>query len=226
MNPRVESRNANNYHLAIVIPIYGEYMLFEHFLRSSTTYDADTMSIAFAYFAPTIVKTLGYSAVGTQLHTVPPTAAAVALCLLMAYFSDHIRVRLPFVLFGTALTIAGLAILMTVHHSFSAEYAGLCLIAMGAFSAGPIIVCWYVMNLKGHEERSIGTAWMISFGNTGGIVATFAFLAKEAPRYHTGYSIVMAFTCLGALAALLYAFLILRENRMMGGNKESLKYAL
>ena len=186
--------------------------------------------IAFAYFAPTIVKTLGYSTVQTQLHTVPPTAAAFALCLAMAYLSDHMQLRSPFVAFGFALTIAGLALLMTVQHNFSALYAGLCLVAMGAFAAGPIIVCWYVMNLQGHSERNIGTAWMISFGNSGGIVATFSFLSKDAPRYHTGYSICMAFTCLGALAAILYASLITKENMksksVKGGEREPGYYAL
>ena len=193
------------------------------------TYDPVT-DTAFAYFAPTIVKTLGYSAVQTQLHTVPPTAAALALCLITAYLSDHMRLRFPFIAFGFALTIAGLAILMNVQHHFSAQYAGLCLIAMGAFSAGPIIVCWYVMNLQGHLERNIGTAWMISFGNTGGIVATFSFLSKDAPKYHTGYSICMAFTCLGALAAVLYAILVTKENiktkATKGGKRGSGYYAL
>lgn len=181
------------------------------------------MNIAFAYFAPTIVKTLGYSAVQTQLHTVPPTAAAFALCLITAYSSDRIRLRFPFIAFGFTLTIAGLAILMTVHHNFSAQYAGLCLVAMGAFSAGPIIVCWYVMNLQGNLERNIGTAWMVSFGNSGGIIATFAFLSKDAPNYHIGYSICLAFTCLGALAAAIYAYLVIMENMRLKSTEASIE---
>ena len=69
------------------------------------------------------------------------------------------------------------------------------------------------MNLNGHMDRSIGSAWMISFGNTGGIVAAFCFLAKDAPSYHMGYSICMGATCLGALAVALYAGLVILENR-------------
>ncbi|CAL8584609.1 High-affinity nicotinic acid transporter [Xanthoria parietina] len=173
---------------------------------------------AFAYFAPTIVKTLGYSAVNTQLHTVPPTAAALALCLIMAYLSDRTGLRSPFIGFGLGLIISGLAILITVHHTFSAQYAGLCLVAMGAFSAGPIIICWYVMSLDGHVNRSIGSAWIIGFGNTGGIVATFAFLAKDAPRYHTGYSILLAFVCLGSLATALYMACVWRQVKRIRAN--------
>lgn len=57
---------------------------------------------------------------------------------------------------------------------------------------------------------------MISFGNTGGIVATFAFQTEGAPFYHTGYSICMGAACLGALAAVSYAGLVWKEKRMVG----------
>ena len=157
----------------------------------------------------------------TQLHTVPPVAAALALCLICAWLSDRSRFRSPFVAFGLALVITGLGILMNVHHSFSAEYAGICLIAMGAFSAGAAIVCWYVMNLKGHANRSIGTAWMIGFGNSGGIIATFSFLTADAPYYHTGYSICMGSMCICAAAALGYAGLLWMENRKYTGDQQT-----
>lgn len=183
-------------------------------------YQPTLCHLAFGYFAPTIVKTLGYSRVETQLHTVPPFAAAFALCIITAYFSDRARLRLPFIAFGISLTITGLGILMNVHHDFSTQYAALCLAAMGAFTTGPIIICWYVMNLQGHRDRSIGTAWIISCGNCGGIVATFTFLAKDAPRYHTGYSICMGATCIGALATSVYAAMALWENKKRSSGHE------
>ncbi|KAL8787402.1 MAG: hypothetical protein Q9195_007777 [Heterodermia aff. obscurata] len=180
-------------YFAIVVPIYS-----------------------FAYFAPTIIKTLGYSTVQTQLHTVPPVAAALGLCLITAYFSDRTRLRSPYIVFCILLTITGLAILISVHDHFSAQYAGIHLIAMGAFASGPIAVCWFVMNLQGHANRSIGTAWMIGFGNIGGIVATFAFLVQDAPKYTKGYTICLAVTMVGLLASGLYGALIWRENRKRG----------
>jgi len=151
--------------------------------------------------------------VQTQLHTVPPVAAALALALIIAYLSDRTRLRLPYIAFCTSLTVIGLAILFSVHNSFSAEYGGIHLVAMGAFAGGPIVVCWFVMNLHGHAERSIGTAWIISFGNTGGIVATFAFLAADAPHYTKGYTICIAVVAVGFLATIVYGLLVWRENR-------------
>ena len=117
----------------------------------------------------------------TQLHTLPLTAAALALCLIVAYLSDRTGFRSPFNAFGLALTIADLATLTTIHYDFSTQYAGLFLIAMSACSVESVIVCWYVMNLTGDVDRSVSTAWTISFGNIGGIVSTFTFLAKDVP---------------------------------------------
>jgi len=170
---------------------------------------------SFAYFAPTIIKTYGYTTVETQLHTVPPIAAALGLTLIMAYLSDRINLRTPFIAFGIALGIIGCAILINIHHSFGPEYLGICFMAMAGFATGPIIVCWYVMNLRGHTERSIGSAWQIGFGNAGGIIATFTFLSKDAPLYHTGYSINIGSVCICALASTLYGFLIWKENRTL-----------
>lgn len=180
---------------------------------------------AYAYFAPTIIKTLGYTVVQTQLHTVPPVAAALALCLIFAYFSDNLRLRSPFILSGIFLTLIGLIILLCLHppHHFSAQYLGICFIAMGAFAAGPIVVCWYLMNLRGHVQRGVGSAWMIGFGNCGGIVATFTFLAKDAPEYRRGYAVCLGVTVVGAAAAMGYAGCIWRERRRVGrsGGKEA-----
>lgn len=76
----------------------------------------------------------------------------------------------------------------------------------------------YIMNLDGHKNRSIGSAWMIGFGNTGGIVAPFAFLATDAPYYHTGYLICVVLAVLGVAATLSYTTFVLWERR--GAHKD------
>lgn len=167
------------------------------------------------YFLPTIVKALGYGTIQTQLHSVPPFAATLGFVVIISYLSDRWRVRSPFIFFGLVLLIAGLSILISVHGAahFSAEYAGICLTAMGSFGVGGIMVCWYIMNLRGHVERSIGSAWIICFGNCGGIVATFIFLSKDKPYYHSGYSICLSMGALCAACSALYLFIIWRERK-------------
>ena len=175
-----------------------------------------------AFFTPTIVQSLGYAVVQTQLHSVPPFAAAFGFAMILAYLSDKYRSRAPFIIFGLLILLTGLGMLISIHGSsnFSAEYAGICLTAMGALGVGGIIICWYIMNLHGHVERSIGSAFMISFGNLGGIVATFTFQKTDAPFYHTGYSICLGMTALCLLSSTIYGLLIWRERKAMGEGKE------
>jgi MFS family permease len=123
----------------------------------------------YAYFAPTIIKSYGYSNIQTQLHSVPPWAAAFFFSMMVAYFSDRLRHRFLFAILPICIAIAGFAILLTVHgkEHRGTEYAALFLVTMGAYSAMPVCVCWFTMNLGGHARRSVGSAWQIGFGNIG-----------------------------------------------------------
>ncbi|OTB12490.1 hypothetical protein K445DRAFT_66309 [Daldinia sp. EC12] len=200
------------------VPVVAKDML--AFLSQPRQWFAATMYLAIlipsysvSYFLPTIVQTLGYTTVQTQLHTVPPFAAALGFALVVAYASDKLQIRSPFIFLGLALLISGLAILISVHGSayFSAQYAALCLIAMGTFGVGGSIVCWYVMNLQGHAERSIGSAWIVCVGNIGGIIAPFLFLKKDAPYYRPGYSVCLAMSALCVASCASYGLFIWRE---------------
>lgn len=69
------------------------------------------------------------------------------------------------------------------------------------------------MNLGGHHRRSVGSAWQVGFGNIGGIIAVFAFLKQDAPRYITGYTICIAFTILSITACIVYGIACHAANR-------------
>ncbi|KAK7957960.1 allantoate permease [Apiospora saccharicola] len=187
----------------------------KHWLGAIMYFSCLIPAYSLVYFTPTIVQGLGYHSVQTQLHSVPPFAAAFGLTVILAVLSDRLRVRSPFIFFQLCLLIAGFAMCMRIHgvDHFSAEYAGLCLAGMGALGVGGSIICWYVMNLRGHVDRAIGTGWMICFGNIGGIVATFAFQQKDAPLYHMGYSLVLAMAALCFASCAGYALIIWRERK-------------
>jgi MFS family permease len=167
----------------------------------------------YAYFSPGIIQSYGYSPIQTQLHSVPPWAAAFGFAMIVAWFSDRLRHRFLFAIFPICVCISGFGILINVHDNKSVQYAALFLVAMGAYTAMPVIVCWFNMNLGGHHRRAVGSAWQVGFGNIGGIIAVFAFLKKDAPKYTTGYSICVAFACLSALSCLAYFVMCSWQNR-------------
>lgn len=133
--------------------------------------------------------------------------------MIIPTLSDMTKLRAPFAIFCICVAITGFAILIAVHDNTKLQYAALFLVAMGAYSAMPVIVCWFNMNLGGHHRRSVGTAWQVGFGNIGGIISVFAFLSKDAPLFTTGYSICLAFTTLSIIACVIYGIGCWSANR-------------
>ncbi|KAF3482388.1 putative MFS transporter [Arthroderma uncinatum] len=181
---------------------------------------------SYAYFAPTIIKTYGYGPIQTQLYSIPPWAVAFVFAMALAYVSDRVGHRVSFAVLPIALAIAGFSILLTVHGvaNRNVQYGALFLITCGTYSAMPIIICWYAMNLSGHKRRAIGTGWQIGFGNIGGIIATYSFLQKDAPQFKPGHSISIAFLCVAVMSSCLYLVLILSRNKKkdsLGGSTQA-----
>lgn len=177
--------------------------------------------IGYAYFAPIIIRRLGYGRIQRQLHSIPPAACALVFSLLVGYCSDKAKHRFLFALGCMCIAIAGLGTLLNIHDKHEVEYAALFLVSMGVFSEIPIIICWFNLNLAGHRRRSIGSAWQIGFGNLEGFVATFTFTTSDAPYYHTGYSICMGFICLSAVARLLYLVVVWKRNLQQKRNTKA-----
>jgi len=133
--------------------------------------------------------------------------------MLVAWASDRLRHRFLFTLIPIAIGIAGFAMLLTGTTNLQLRYTALFLVTCGCYSAMPVIICWFTMNLGGHHRRSVGSAWQIGFGNIGGIIATFAFLQKDAPLYKPGISICTGFICLSAASCVVYFFSVWGQNK-------------
>ena len=165
----------------------------------------NTAGYSVGYFLPTIIRSFHYSTIQSQLYSVPPFAAAWAFSMLLSYTSAYLRHSFGFILFTAALALSGSAVLLNVHTNVHVMYAATFLITAGVFGSAPIAIMWYVMNLRGHTQRALGTAFMIGCGNIGGIVATFSFQTGDAPAYHQGYIIITFATALFGSAAIAYA---------------------
>ncbi|KAI9854642.1 MAG: hypothetical protein M1824_000228 [Vezdaea acicularis] len=168
----------------------------------------------YAYFSPSIIQTFKYTTVQTQLHSVPPWAASFVASLLIAFASDKARHRFSFILFSMAIAVSGYAVLLAVPSTTNnhVNYAALFLLVIGTYSAMPIILCWFQMNLGGHHRRSIGSAWQIAFGNIGGIIAVYAFL-HDVPRYRPGYGTGLGFVGISLIATVAYYVACVAQNR-------------
>ena len=132
--------------------------------------------------------------------------------MVVAFISDRLRHRFAFILVTCCIAIAGFATLLSTAPN-TAKYGALFLVTSGTYSALPLIVCWFNMNLGGHHRRAVGSAFQIGFGNSGGIISTYAFLMRDAPAYVPGYAICIGFIGLSAVATVVYFVGVLTANR-------------
>ena len=88
--------------------------------------------------------------------------------MCMAFLSDRLRHRFAFALVPMLIAMAGYGVLLNITDPkrHMVQYGALFLVTSGCYSAMPVLVCWFAMNLGGHRRRSVGTAWQIGFGNS------------------------------------------------------------
>ncbi|CDK24943.1 unnamed protein product [Kuraishia capsulata CBS 1993] len=170
-------------------------------------------SYGYAYFAPTIIKGLGYTAMEAQRHSIYPWIVAFGFSIISAFVSDRVALRLPFAIFSSLIAIVGLAIVMQGGSNMNLKYGGCFLTAMGCYSAMPAIVCWFSLNFAGHLRKSVGTAYVVGFGNIGGIISPWVFPNGDAPNYKMGLAVCIAFVAFSIVVDLAYFALVLYRNK-------------
>ncbi|KAH6660790.1 major facilitator superfamily domain-containing protein [Truncatella angustata] len=176
----------------LLIPLYV-IMYFSVTPRQEVT----DRSQSFSLFLPTIISGLGYTNTVAQLFTVPPNMAAFFVVLGTSFLSDHLKARGPIMAVGCIVSIAGYIMLLAADQN-STRYGGTFLVAVGIFPSSAMTMGWISNNLAPHYVRATGVGFLIAFSNCAAFVATYIYLAKDAPRYILGHSI-----CIGALVLCL-----------------------
>ncbi|QPG73315.1 hypothetical protein FOA43_000625 [Brettanomyces nanus] len=159
---------------------------------------------SYAYFAPTIIKMLGFTAMAAQAHSIYPWLASLGFSIIVAFISDRSRIRAPFAILAAVIAIVGFVMIIAGGDDNNLKYGGCFLVAMGLYSSMPVLICWMSLNFTGHIRKSVGTAFVIGFGNIGGIVSSFIFPNNEAPDYTKGLSICLGFNAFSIICMLAY----------------------
>jgi sugar phosphate permease len=168
---------------------------------------------SYAFFAPTIIGEMGYVAMEAQRHSIYPWLASMGFSIVIAFISDYLYIRVPFAILASLISICGFGMVIGATNDPMVRYGGCFMLASGLYTAMPVLVCWFSLNFAGHTRKSVGTAFIIGFGNIGGIVASFIFPNKEAPRYIKGLSISLSFVVLALIIVVVYCGYLMFRNR-------------
>ena len=128
-----------------------------------------------ALFLPTIIEDLGYSAAAAQLLTIPPYALAAVLCVSIAWTSERVGRRAPFLIAFSLVATIGYCILLgntDPTNKPGVSYTGTFFAAVGIYPAVGLVLSWPAVNVGGQTKRGVANALQISIGNCGAIIGT------------------------------------------------------
>lgn len=83
-----------------------------------------------------------------------------------------------------------------------ARYGATFLIAAGAYSYGALCNAQVSANVVSDSARAAAISTNVMFGNIGGLISTWSFLASDAPNYHIGNGLNLATSALTTLTAI------------------------
>jgi hypothetical protein len=85
----------------------------------------------------------------------------------------------------------------------------------------PGVNAWNVANCPNPQKRAISIGFLICIGNVGGLIGSYIYLDREAPKYPTGYGTSLAFVSAGICASTTLEFLLRKLNAKKAQMSES-----
>ncbi|KAF8068065.1 major facilitator superfamily domain-containing protein [Lyophyllum atratum] len=143
-----------------------------------------------AYFTPSIVQGLGYTAARAQLFSVPPFAVAFFVTMAAAVVSDRYHCRGFVSMFCCVLCIIGFSMYLA-SHSFKIKYASLFFSVTGAYCAAPSLSTWGANNAAPHTRRATAIAIGFIMTNSGGILVTWLLGSLSPPPLYTKATVTL-----------------------------------
>ncbi|KAH9482229.1 putative transporter [Psilocybe cubensis] len=182
-------------------------------ILSVTLFFDGTILFGLAYFAPSIVQGLGYTANRAQLMTVPPFAVAFGLAMVGAYVSDRYRCRGYITMFGSLLCVIGFAMFLGSNRQ-RVRYGSLFFSIPGTYLVAPTLSTWNANNAAPYTRRATAIAIGFIFTNSGGILATWLLgNLSPGPAYKLATRVLLSFSALMVATAALNTWYLWNENK-------------
>ncbi|KAK0475665.1 major facilitator superfamily domain-containing protein [Armillaria luteobubalina] len=175
-----------------------------------------------AFFTPSIVQSLGYTAARAQLMSVPPFAAAFVMSIMTSYLCDRLHVRGLVCVITSIIALVGFIIFLT-SSSAKTQYGSLFLSIPGVYTSAPTLSTWNSTNSTPHVRRATAIAIGFMMTNAGGILSTWLLGSLSTPpRYALGTRVMVAFSvgmALGSALCLWYFVWMNQKKRKMTGQE-------
>ncbi|KAK5128380.1 hypothetical protein LTR85_003048 [Meristemomyces frigidus] len=203
---------------------YKKWLIFGQFFCTIMT------SASIASFSPTILTTLGWTAINAQLVEIPIWWCGIVAELATTYVRITVRglivpnlwqlvgkynIRWPFIVVGNILVMIGWILNLCQVMPLGVRYFALYLMAVGGFSQCPILSSWMSSNLRGRVNRGVGTAMMIGYGNGVNLIASNVFISNQSPRFPVAFGTGLGMTLLGLALCIVTVIVFTVHNKRL-----------
>jgi len=165
-------------------------------------------------FLPTILNEMGFTAINAQGLSAPPYFVAFILTVGSTYMSDRLQQRGIIIMIFSAVAATGYIILATTS-AVGPRYFGMFLAAGGIYPVVGNILPWVLNNQGSDTKRGTGLVILNVVGQSGPLVGTNIYPAKDAPYYRRGMWITAAFMLLIGTLAFGLRTLLWWENKRL-----------
>ncbi|KAK4688579.1 MFS transporter, ACS family, pantothenate transporter, partial [Tremellales sp. Uapishka_1] len=166
-------------------------------------------------FSPTIIASLGkFTTSQSLLLSTPPYVLAFITTMITAYLSDKTGKRGFFMMFWSAMAAIGYLLFLTVpFKNTGVLYFAVFLTTASIAPCIATTITWSANTFGNHYKKATAMGMVFSLGNSGGIISSQVYRAKDSPRYLPGHGTTFAFSCLCCICAVTLYFGMKRENK-------------
>ena len=138
------------------------------------------------------------------------------MLLILAFSSDLMRIRFPFISLGFAFTFIGMIIyasIQDVQTQIRVAYFSTFMMCWGTSAPSVLLSTWYNNNVAHEGERLSLTAVAVPLANLMGLVASNVFQTRDAPKYEPAIITTACFGGLGCVSASLLGLYMYYDNK-------------
>ncbi|OJJ32725.1 hypothetical protein ASPWEDRAFT_42737 [Aspergillus wentii DTO 134E9] len=177
-------------------------------LSAITQFCQDILLYGFSTFLPTILQSIGYNSLMSNVLTVPVYFWAAFVFICVAWAADRYSKFAVFILCANVFGIIGYILLLAVS-SNQVKYFATFLCGVACYTSVGINVGWLNVNFAPQQRRAFAIGMQQTIGNMAGIVAGQVY--RESP-YVLGNSFSMASLVVAQVVVVLHAWYVRREN--------------
>ncbi|KAK5050538.1 hypothetical protein LTR84_003819 [Exophiala bonariae] len=188
-------------------------------------------SYSLSFFLPSILRGFGFSTALSQILVTPPMILSVFCSIGTGLWADRVHVRSPFIVGHMTLVIVGI-VLIGWGTNLGSRLVGVFLMTIGNNCTIPTKIAFLINNIPSSSKRQIALPLQGGFAGVGGIAGALIFRTQDAPKYHFGLYLSIAFACCSILMTSSLVFYFHRENKKVddGGSAidgiEGFRYTL